>query len=128
MKYGYARTQATDQQFKKEIELLQVLGCKKIVYDVIPDYRRYGNNFLKLIQNGQKGDTLVVYSFARLCNTLAELSTIISTLVEAKIGLISLKEQIDSNTFEGALFIHSMTEMSLEHLDEDISVNSHLRL
>jgi DNA invertase Pin-like site-specific DNA recombinase len=127
MKYGYARTQATDEQFKKELELLKVLGCKKIVFDVIPEYRRYGNNFLQLIQNAQKGDVLVVYSFSRLCNTLAELSTIISCLVDARMGLISLKEQIDSNTFEGTLFLHSMTEISLDHLDEDISINSHLR-
>jgi len=127
MKYGYARTQATDQQFKKEIEILNVLGCKKIVFDIIPENRRYGNNFLQLIQNAKKGDILVVYSFQRLCNTVAELSTIISTLKDSKMGLISLKEQIDSNTFEGTLFLHSMSEMPIEHLDDDVSISSYLR-
>lgn len=128
MKYGYSRTQVTDEQFNKELNILHVLGCKKIVFDIIPDNRRYGINLLSLIQNGKKGDILVVYSFSRLCNTLAELTTILASLLENKMNLISLKEQIDSQTFEGTLFLHSVSEMSIEHLDEDISINSHLRL
>ncbi len=119
IKYGYCRVNETDSNFQKEMESLRLVGCKKIVYDIIPSYRRYGNNFLQLIQDGKKGDFLIVYSFARLCNTLAELSTICAYMVDSRMELISLKEQINSTTLEGALFMRSMSEASVDLLENE---------
>ncbi len=127
MKYGYSRTPENNPCFEKENEFLRLVGCQKIMCDIIPSYHRYGPHFLELIQNGHKGDLVVVYSFSRLCNTVAELSTICSYLLDAKMGLISLKEQINSGTFEGAIFLHSMSEIALDSIEKEYSQSLSLK-
>jgi len=127
MKYGYSRTQTNDSNFKREFESLKLVGCEQIMFDIIPTYRRYGTHFLEILQKGKKGDIIVVYSFGRLCNTLAELSTICAYMMDAKLGLISLKEQINTHTFEGALFLHSMSEMALDSIVTEYSESLNLK-
>jgi hypothetical protein len=112
MKFGYSRNEIYDCEFQKEMDFLPLVGCSQVYYDIIPLNLRFGNNFLKLIEKGKKKDLIIVYSFSRLGGTLSELSTICAYLSTMKMGLISLKDQFNSNSFEGGLFFQSMSELS----------------
>ena len=70
MKYGYARVSTKDQVLNLQMDALQTAGCHKIFYEVAKGARADRPEWLKLLEEIQKGDTLIVWKLDRMGRSL----------------------------------------------------------
>lgn len=107
MRVGYARVSTIDQNPELQLEALRRAGCDKVftergsgARDDRPELSRILSDVLRT------GDTLVVWKLDRLARSLKKLITTAEELERAKIGLVSLTENIDTTTPGGMLTFH----------------------
>ncbi|MCQ9147735.1 recombinase family protein [Ochrobactrum sp. BTU2] len=107
MRVGYARVSTIDQNPELQLEALRRAGCDKVftergsgARDDRPELGRILSDVLRT------GDTLVVWKLDRLARSLKKLITTAEELERAKIGLVSLTENIDTTTPGGMLTFH----------------------
>lgn len=104
MKYGYARVSTNKQNLDYQLDILKNNGCDII----ITEKRSAGDKqkeLYKLIDDTKEGDLLVVVKLDRLCRSRFSLSNIINKLQNKKVSLVSLKENINTDSMFGKLFI-----------------------
>lgn len=91
MMYGYART-STDEQIaglEAQVAALKAAGCKK-VYQEHASAVGYREQFDRLSERLEEGDTLVVTKMDRLARSIGKLLTIVEELKERGIALVIL--------------------------------------
>jgi DNA invertase Pin-like site-specific DNA recombinase len=103
MKIGYARVSTKDQSFDLQTDGLKKAGCKKIYKEVITGARTHSKALEEVMVTLRPKDVLVIWKLDRLGRSLKHLIEVVNQLNEAKIGLKSLNDPIDTTTAQGRL-------------------------
>ncbi|HMS44224.1 MAG TPA: recombinase family protein [Alphaproteobacteria bacterium] len=121
MKVGYARVSTKDQNTDLQIDALKEAGCEKIFEEKASGAQRDRPQLTAALNFMRSGDTLVVWKLDRLARSIKQLVDTIDDLKERKIGFLTLKDNIDTNTPAGKLFFHifgSLAEFEREVIRE----------
>lgn len=108
MLYGYARVSTQEQETHAQIDALRKVGV-----DFVFEEKRSGGDRRRPILAGlldqvQRGDTLVVYKLDRIARSLKHLLTVIDQLEERGVGFRSLTEAVDTSTPAGRMMLQML--------------------
>ncbi len=105
---GYARVSSVGQNLDSQTDALQQVGCIKIFADKLTGSRMVRPGWEQLLEYIRPGDTLVVTELSRMTRSLLDLLATIQVLEQRQIGLMSLRENIDTTTATGRCFLAMM--------------------
>lgn len=103
MKIGYARVSTKDQSLSMQVDALKQAGCTQIHEEIASGAKTARPVLDEIIRNLREEDTLVIWKLDRLGRNLVHLIHLTTQLIEKKVGLISLKDPIDTTTAQGRL-------------------------
>ena len=105
-KIGYVRVSSIDQNEQRQVEALEKLGMDRVFAEKVSGKNMNGRPQLKaLLDYVREGDVIYVADLSRLARNTRDLLQLIEDLTEKGIGLVSLKENIDTSTATGKLMI-----------------------
>jgi DNA invertase Pin-like site-specific DNA recombinase len=105
MLIGYARVSTDDQDAAAQVAALKAAGCERIYREKASGGRWDRPELHRLLDQLRKGDVLVVWKLDRLSRSLRDVLTIMERLADAKAGLRSLTEAIDTTTAAGRMMM-----------------------
>jgi DNA invertase Pin-like site-specific DNA recombinase len=105
---GYARVSSVGQNLDSQIEALKAAGCKKIFTDKMTGSRMDRPGWDQLMEYVRPGDVLVVAELSRMTRSLMHLLETAQALDRKQVNLVSLRENIDTNTATGRWFLSMM--------------------
>ena len=105
---GYARVSSIGQNLNSQIDALKAAGCKKIFTDKMTGSRMDRPGWDQLIEYLRPGDVLVVAELSRMTRSLMHLLETAQALDRKEVNLVSLRENIDTNTATGRCFLSMM--------------------
>jgi DNA invertase Pin-like site-specific DNA recombinase len=118
MKFGYARVSTRDQNLNLQIDALKKEGCEQIFHETASGAKSDRPQLKKLLDRMRKDDVMVIWKLDRLGRSLKHLVTLISELLERKIGLKSLNDPIDTTHSQGRLVFNIFA--SLAEFERDL--------
>lgn len=118
MKYGYARVSTKDQVLNLQIDALQTAGCHKIFYEVSKGGRADRPEWLKLLEEIQKGDTLIVWKLDRMGRSLHHLIKVVNDLIAKGVDIISIQDPLNTTSAQGRLIFNMFA--SLAEFEKDL--------
>lgn len=98
---GYVRVSSTDQNTDRQDLALKDLHIKKIFHEKISGKDTNRPQLQKMLDYVREGDTLYIESISRLARSTKDLLSIVKTLQDKGVDLVSLKENIDTKTPQG---------------------------
>lgn len=107
-KIGYARVSTIGQNLDSQIDALEKMGCGKTFTDKITGSRMERPGWDELMQYARPGDTIIVTELSRMTRSLMHLLETTKILEKNKIGLVSIRENIDTSTVTGRCFLSIM--------------------
>ena len=107
-KVGYARVSSVGQNLDSQIDTLEKTGCGRIFTDKITGSRMERSGWDELMRYVRPNDTIIITELSRMTRSLMHFLEISKVLEEKKIELISLRENIDTNTVTGRCFLSTM--------------------
>ena len=105
---GYARVSSVGQNLDSQLDILQKAGCEKIFLDKMTGSRMDRPGWEQLMGYVRPGDTLIVAELSRMTRSLLNLLETAKVLEQRQIHLVSLRENIDTNTATGRCFLSMM--------------------
>lgn len=105
MIYGYARVSTRDQSLEMQIDALHKAKCEIIFTEKISSAKTVRRELDKVLAMVVQGDTIVIWRLDRFGRSLHELLRIIKELEKKQVQLISLSDNIATNTNQGKLFL-----------------------
>ena len=105
-KIGYARVSTRSQKDDSQVDDLTAYECDKIFTDKASGKNAERPELGKALAYLRAGDVLVITRLARAMRSLKHLLTLADELRERGIGLVVLKQQIDTTTPAGRLVFH----------------------
>ena len=121
-KIGYARVSSIGQNLDSQVDALKKMGCSKIFTDKMTGSRIERLGWDELMQYVRPGDTIIVTELSRMTRSLMHLLETTKMLEEKKIDLISLRENINTNTVTGRCFLSIMGAI-LSRWNENYALN-----
>jgi DNA invertase Pin-like site-specific DNA recombinase len=118
MKYGYARVSTKDQVLNLQIDALKTAGCHKIFYEVAKGARADRPEWLKLLEEIQKGDTLIVWKLDRMGRSLHHLIKVVNDLIAKGVDIISIQDPLNTTSAQGRLIFNMFA--SLAEFEKDL--------
>ena len=118
MKYGYARVSTKDQVLNLQMDALQTVGCHKIFYEVAKGARADRPEWLKLLEEIQKGDTLIVWKLDRMGRSLHHLIKVVNDLIAKGVDIISIQDPLNTTSAQGRLIFNMFA--SLAEFEKDL--------
>ena len=118
MKYGYARVSTKDQVLNLQIDALKTAGCHKIFYEVAKGTRADRPEWLKLLEEIQKGDTLIVWKLDRMGRSLHHLIKVVNDLIAKGVDIISIQDPLNTTSAQGRLIFNMFA--SLAEFEKDL--------
>src|SRR6201984_894598 len=103
MLIGYARVSTDDQDTAAQVAALKAAGCERIYREKASGGRWDRPELHRLLDHLRKGDVLIVWKLDRLSRSVRDGLIIMERLAEAKAGLRSLTEAIDTTTPAGRM-------------------------
>jgi DNA invertase Pin-like site-specific DNA recombinase len=103
MRVGYARVSTKDQDLSLQEDALNSAGCERIFREVASGSKAARPVLNDLLSRLRTGDVLVIWKLDRLGRSLKHLVTLTNDLMEQGVGLVSLKDPIDTTTSQGRL-------------------------
>jgi DNA invertase Pin-like site-specific DNA recombinase len=110
--HRYARVSTTGQKLDSQVDALYNFGCTKVFSDKVSGVREERQGFSRLIDYLREGDFLVITELSRMTRSLKHLLQLVEDLEKRKVGIISLRENIDTSTATGRCFISIMGAIS----------------
>ena len=111
-KIGYARVSTIGQNLDSQIDILKEAGCIRIFEDKITGVSRERKGWDELMNYIRPGDTLVITELSRMSRSLMHLLQIIKELEVKKVSLVSIRENIDTESSVGRCFLSIMGAIS----------------
>ena len=113
MIYGYARVSTATQgrdgnSLEDQVAALERYGCQKIVQEAFTGKTMDRPKFLRLLEDLQEGDTLVVCKLDRFARTAIEGVQVVRELFERGIRVHILNMGLVENTLTGNLILTVM--------------------
>lgn len=102
---GYVRVSTVEQNEGRQIEALKPHRIDKWFHEKISGKNTDRPQFRAMLDYVREGDTVFVEDFSRLSRSVADLLRITDDFQHRKIGLVSLKERLDSSTPQGRLML-----------------------
>lgn len=121
MNIGYARVSTQDQNLDLQNDELTKAGCEKIYQEKVSGSKAERPELQEMLKHLRRGDNLVIWKLDRLGRNLKHLIELVGELGKRGVGLISLKETIDTTTANGKLVFHifcSLAEFEREIIRE----------
>lgn len=103
MNVAYCRVSTEDQSLDRQTVAMEQLGIEKMFTEKISGKDTNRPELQKMLEFVREGDVVYIESYSRLARSLRDLLTIIDTLKEKGVKLVSLKENIDTTTPNGKL-------------------------
>lgn len=108
-KVGYARVSSVGQNLDSQIDALKKMGCGRIFTDKMTGSRMKRPGWDELMKYVRPNDTIIITELSRMTRSLMDFLEISKVLEEKKIELVSLRENIDTNTVTGRCFLSIMS-------------------
>lgn len=102
---GYVRVSTVEQNEGRQIEALKPHHIDKWFQEKVSGKNTDRPQFKAMVDYIREGDTVYVEDFSRLSRSVADLLKILESFKTKGIRLVSLKENTDTNTPTGKLFI-----------------------
>ena len=111
---GYARVSTNDQILDLQLDALKEAKCDRIYQEYISGGRgsKERPELADCLKNIRSGDTLIVWRMDRLGRSMKYLIEIVSELDRLGVGLVSIKENIDTTTPTGRLVFHVFASLA----------------
>jgi DNA invertase Pin-like site-specific DNA recombinase len=109
---GYGRVSTRDQNPESQRDALEEAGCDEIYIDKGASGKLASRPELdKALSRLRPGDTLVITRLSRAMRSLRHLLNLAAELNDRGIGLVVLKQQIDTTTATGRLLFHVLAAL-----------------
>lgn len=123
IKIGYVRVSSKDQNEARQIRALKDQGVSEehIYIDKCSGANADRPSLKAMLSFVRKGDVVIVEDFSRLSRSITDLLSISDKLQQKNVGLVSLKEKLDTNTPTGRLlfnFIGILNQFEREMIKE----------
>ena len=105
-KIGYARVSTRGQNDDSQVDDLTACGCEKIFTDTASGKHAARPELDKALAYLRAGDVFVITRLSRAMRSLKHLLALADELRERGVGLVVLKQQIDTTTPQGRLVFH----------------------
>jgi DNA invertase Pin-like site-specific DNA recombinase len=102
---AYVRVSTVEQNEGRQVEALKPHGIEKWFVDKCSGKNIDRPQFRAMLDYIREGDTVFVEDFSRLSRSVADLLRITADFQRRKIGLVSLKERLDTGTPQGRLML-----------------------
>ena len=110
--FGYARVSTEQQNLDRQLDALRKYGCNVIYNEKMTGTKRDRPELAKILDRITKGDTIVIESLSRLGRSTKDLIELTELFEQKGVHLVSLKEQIDTNTSTGKLLFTLMAAIA----------------
>lgn len=120
MKLGYARVSTDSQKLDRQIDALKSQGCERIYKEKMTGTKKDRPQLNRLLDTMREGDIVIIESFSRLGRSTPDLIELMNKFNDAKVKVISLKEQFDTTTPQGKLMMTMFSALS--EFERDIIV------
>jgi DNA invertase Pin-like site-specific DNA recombinase len=107
-KVGYARVSTHSQKEDSQVDELKAAGCEKVFVDKASGKLAKRPNLDACLEYLRSGDVLVITRLSRDMRSLKHMIELAHVLQERGIGLVVLKQQIDTATPTGRLMFHML--------------------
>jgi len=121
MRIGYARVSTRDQNLDLQVDALKAASCERIYRDVASGAKTARPALDELLGQLRAGDLLVIWKLDRMGRSLKHLVELVGSLIERKVGLLSLNDPIDTTSAQGRLVFNlfaSLAEFERELIRE----------
>ena len=105
-KIGYARVSTRSQNDDSQVDELTAYGCDKIFTDKTTGKLAERPELDKALAYPREGDVFVITRLSRAMRSLKHLLTLADQLRERGVGLVVLRQHIDTTTPAGRLVFH----------------------
>jgi len=112
MTIGYARVSTQDQNLDRQLDALTRAGCERIYNEKMTGTKSARPELQLMMMTLRPGDTLIVESFSRLSRSTKDLLEMVEKITKLGVHLISLKEELDTNTATGKMMLTVMSALS----------------
>lgn len=111
-KVGYARVSTEAQNIDSQIDELNGFGCQKIFCDKESGIKSERPGWQQLMDYIREDDILVITELSRMTRSLKHLIQLVEDMDNKGVGIISLREHIDTSTATGRCFVSIMGAIS----------------
>lgn len=118
MKYGYARVSTYDQDLSLQLDALRKASCDHIFMEKMSGTTSDRPELTKLLSVLKAEDTLIIWKLDRLGRSTKDLIEISTSLKENNIELVSITENINTNTPMGRMFFTIMAGLAEFEADQ----------
>ena len=118
-KVGYIRVSAIDQNTERQEVALKELKVDKIFTEKLSGKNTNRPDLHRMLDYVREGDTLYIESISRLARSTKDLLSLVQTLQEKGVDLVSLKENIDTTTPQGRFILTifgALSELERENI------------
>lgn len=105
MRIGYIRVSTVEQNEGRQYEALKRYDIERFFQDKCSGKDTNRPKFKEMMDFAREGDVIYVEDFSRLARSTEDLLRIVRELDEQKIGLVSMKENLDTSTPTGKLML-----------------------
>lgn len=105
MKVAYVRVSTVEQNEARQVEALKVYGIEKWFIEKTSGKDTNRAEFQSMMNYVREGDTVYILDFSRLTRSVSDLLHTIEELDRKGVKLVSLKENLDTNTNNGRLIL-----------------------
>lgn len=119
-KIGYVRVSTQEQNTERQLIALKEQGVNKIFEEKISGKDAKRPQLQKMLEFLREGDILYIESISRLARNTLDLLQIVEQLKGKGVGLVSLKESIDTTTPQGQFMLSVFG--SLSQLEREVTL------
>lgn len=102
---AYIRVSAVDQNEGRQVEMMKTHNIDKTFTEKASGKDIERPQLLAMLEYARQGDTIYIESFSRLARNTIDLLSLIETMGNKGIKVVSLKEGLDSDTSTGKLML-----------------------
>ena len=105
MRIGYIRVSTIEQNLDRQREALERYDIEKWYEEKVSGKDTKRERLQDMLDFAREGDVIYIHDFSRLARSTKDLLDIVEQLKAKGIGLVSVKENIDTNTAGGKLML-----------------------
>ncbi len=118
-KIGYIRVSSVDQNTDRQEVALKELKVDKIFIEKLSGKNTNRPELHRMLDYIREGDVLYIESISRLARSTKDLLSLVQTLQDKHVDLVSLKENIDTTTPQGRFILTifgALSELERENI------------
>lgn len=112
MKVAYVRVSTIEQNEARQVEALEKFNIEKWYSEKVSGKNTDRKQLRAMLDFVREGDEIYVMDFSRLSRSVTDLLSIVDTLNEKGVRLVSIKENFDTSTATGKLMLTMIGALS----------------